>query len=341
MVRWCVIGAGGIADRRAIPALLKDKENVLVAIMERVPALAKELGEKYGVPYFTDEREMLRSVKADAVYIGTPVAKHKRQAEIALEYGLHVFVEKPMAMNYTESAELLEKFKSAGKMLTVGYMMKYHDLHVRAKKLIDEGKIGRVSDIRLQLGCWYPDIEGAWRQDRSLSGGGAFMDLGVHCLDTAQYLLSDKINGVKAFLSDSTFNYEVEDGAVVIFRTRGGTIGHIDVNFNIPDAACQSKVEIYGTAGYIILEGTLSQVESGRMLHLYTPQGEYDASQDRSISEPQSYYPEGEDIYLRQIRDFNRMINSGDLDYTYTEDAVLVQKLVDDVYSDSHSAKDL
>ena len=51
MIRWCVIGAGGIADRRAIPAILKDKENVLVAIMERVPALAKELGEKYGVPY--------------------------------------------------------------------------------------------------------------------------------------------------------------------------------------------------------------------------------------------------------------------------------------------------
>ena len=61
-MKWCVIGAGGIADRRTIPALLKDKENELVAVMDRVPAAAENIGKKYGVAYFTDEKQMLTEI---------------------------------------------------------------------------------------------------------------------------------------------------------------------------------------------------------------------------------------------------------------------------------------
>ncbi len=335
MTKWCIIGAGGIADRRVIPALLKDKSNVLVGIMERVESVARELEEKYGVPAFCDEREMLDKVDCDAVYIGTPVFRHKSQALLALSYGKHVFIEKPMAMDAVEAEQMLDAFKSAGKQLTVGYMMKYHDLHARAREMISRGDIGKVNDVRVQLGCWYPEIEGAWRQTRALSGGGAVMDLGVHCIDTAEFLLSDEITDVKAYLSNSTFSYEVEDSAVILFRTRGGTLGHIDVNFNIPDAAAVSKLELYGTAGNIILEGTLSQVESGRMTCISAPQGDYDAAQDRSVSEPCVYYPEGEDIYLRQLKHFCSIIAEGKTDYAYTEDAVHVQRLVDRIYGEA------
>ena len=335
MTKWCIIGAGGIADRRVIPALLKDKSNVIVGIMERVEPLARELGKKYGVPAFCDVDEMLREVDCDAVYIGTPVFRHKPQALKALSYGKHVFIEKPMAMNADEAEELLAEFKKAGKQLTIGYMMKYHDLHVKAHDLIADGKIGKPTNVRAQLGCWYPDVPGAWRQDRSLSGGGVVMDLGVHCIDTAEYLLSDEIVDVQAYLSSDTFSYPVEDSAVILFRTRGGTLGHIDVNFNVPDAAAVSKLELYGTAGNIILEGTLSQVEAGSMSHLYAPQGGYDASQDRVSFEPMVYYPEGEDIYLRQLRDFSRIIASGTPDYTHTESAVHVQRLEDRIYAEA------
>ena len=61
-MKWCVIGAGGIADRRTIPALLKDEKNELVAVMDRVPVVAEKIGKKYGVAYFTDEKAMLESV---------------------------------------------------------------------------------------------------------------------------------------------------------------------------------------------------------------------------------------------------------------------------------------
>ena len=333
MVKWCVIGAGGIADRRAIPALLKDKNNCLVAIMERVPELAEELGRKYGVPFFTDEREMLSSVECDAVYIGTPVACHKAQAETVLEFGKHLFVEKPMGINGDECAELLEKYKAKSLQLTVGYMMGYHNLHVKAKELIRSGGVGKVNDLRVQFGCYYPKIEGAWRQNRSLSGGGVIMDLGVHCIELCEYLLDEEIVDVKSFYSTRAFNYEVEDSGIVIFRTESGILGHIDVNFNLPDAT-ESKVEIYGTEGYIIAKGTLAQEEVGTLSYLYSPQGGYDAAQSAVESEPQIFAAEGEDIYLRQIRDFCRMVESGAPEYDKTERAVRVQRTIDKIYAD-------
>ncbi len=334
MIKWCVIGAGGIADRRTIPALQKDENSKLVAVMDRVSEVAKAVGEKYGVPYFSDEKQMLDSVECDAVYIGTPVFCHKSQMEIALNAGKHVFVEKPVAFNAKEGAEILEKFKKAGKQLTVGYMMKYHNLHQKAKELIKAGEIGQVNDVRAQFSCWYPDIKGAWRQNRSLGGGGAIMDLGVHCIELVEFLLDDEIEDVKSFYSTRSFSYEVEDGAVIIFRTKGGVLGHIDVNFNVPDAASTSKLELYGTKGYILCSGTLAQEETGSLSHLYAPQGDYEAAQVRVERKPVAYQPEGQDLYLRQIRDFTRIVESGTPDYFYAERAVQVQTVVDKIYSE-------
>ena len=113
-MKWSIIGAGGISDRRTIPALLKDKENELVAVMDRVPIVAENIGKKYNVSYFTDEKAMLESVECDAVYIGTPVSCHFEQAITALSFGKHVFVEKPIALTAKESRELVEAFKKAG-----------------------------------------------------------------------------------------------------------------------------------------------------------------------------------------------------------------------------------
>ena len=333
-MKWCVIGAGGIADRRTIPALLKDQKNVLVAVMDRVEPVAKAIGEKYGAKWFTSEEEMLKSVECDAVYIGTPVACHFAQAMAALQCGKHVFMEKPVAMDGAQSRAILEAFKKAGKQLTIGYMMKHHNLHELAKSIVEEGGIGQVNDVRAQFSCWYPDIEGAWRQKKSLGGGGAIMDLGVHCIELIEFVVGEEIADVKSFYSTRTFSYEVEDGGVVIFKTASGVLGHIDVNFNVPDKASESKFELYGSKGYIVCKGTLGQEESGTLSHLYSPQGDYSAAQNRTTDEPTQYVGGGEDLYLKQLQAFCKTVESGTPDYFYAERAVHIQQLVDRIYKD-------
>ena len=332
-VKWCVIGAGGIADRRTIPAILSDGESRLEAVMDRKGETAEKIGKKYSVPYFTSEREMLEKTDCDAVYIGTPVKCHFEQAMACLEYGRHVFMEKPIGLNAAEGEKLVGAFKKQGKQLTVGYMMKYHNLHVKAKKLVSEGKIGAVNDVRLQFSCWYPEIEGAWRQKKSLGGGGAVMDLGVHCIELIEYILGEEISETKSFLSRRTFSYEVEDGGVIAFRTKSGVLGHIDVNFNLPDKASVSKMEIYGTEGYVNCFGTLGQEEKGKMLFLRSPQGEYSAKQERTSDKPETYYGNGGNLYLKQLKDFTKIIRNKKPDYKYAERAVQVQKIVDGIYS--------
>lgn len=333
-LRWCVIGAGGIADRRTIPAILQDPDSELMAVMDKVEAVAKTLGDKYGVPYFSSEEEMLKNVECDAVYIGTPVFCHYDQAMIALKYGRHVFMEKPIAMNSVQGKEIVDAFKKAGKQITIGYMMKHHNLHEKAKEIVDNGGIGKVNDVRAQFSCWYPDIPNAWRQKKALGGGGAIMDLGVHCIELIEEILSDEISDVKSFFSTRTFNYEVEDGAVIIFKTKGGVLGHIDVNFNVPDNASESKLELYGDKGYVICNNTLAQEEKGILKHLYSPQGDYSAAQNRVTDKPEEYFGADGNLYLKQINHFTDILRSGSPDYTYADRAVQVQEVVDKIYNE-------
>ena len=333
-VKWAVIGAGGIADRRTIPALIQDDSNTLVAVMDKSPTLAKTVGEKYNVPYYTDEKVMLDEIDCDAVYISTPVFCHYDQAMLALAHAKHVFIEKPVGLDGTQSKQLLDAFKSAGKQLSVGYMMKYHNLHQKAKQILKDGGIGQVNSVRAQFTCWYPDIPGAWRQNRKLGGGGAIMDLGVHCIELIEYVLDDEIQEVKGIYTTNTFNYEVEDGAIIVFKTKSGTLGHVDVNFNIPDQASNSKFELYGSAGYLICNGTLAQEEVGTLSHLYAPQGDYDASQNRTNPIPVLYESDGGNMYGKQLKQFVELISNGVLDYTHADRAIHVQQIVDKIYQD-------
>ena len=334
-IKWCVIGAGGIADRRTIPAIKADENNELVAVMDRVPTVAEAVGKKYGVKSYTDENVMLSENKCDAVYIGTPVSCHLEQALTVLKYGADCFIEKPVAMNATDGEKLLNAYKKAGKLLFVGYMMKYHNLNEKAKVMVQSGKIGQVSDVRLQFSCWYPDIAGAWRQKKSLGGGGAFMDLGVHCIELIEYVLGEEITEVKGFFNTHTFSYEVEDGAVMAFKTESGVLGHIDVNFNVPDNASVSKMELYGTKGYIICSGTLGQEETGKLSYLYAPQGDYSAQQSRTTFKPQNFYGKKGNLYLKQLKDFCGGIRRGKPDYSCAERAVQVQRIVDRFYMEN------
>lgn len=336
-MKWCVIGAGGIADRRAIPGILKDDGSKLVAVMDRVAETAGTVGKKYGVPYFTDEAEMLSSVDCDAVYIGTPVFCHYDQAMLALRYGKHVFLEKPVAMNAEEGAKLVQAFKDAGKQIAIGYMMKYHNLHEKAKEIVQTGGIGKVCDVRAQFTCWYPEIKGAWRQKKSLGGGGALMDLGVHCIELIEFLLDEEIEKTQGYCVNRTFSYEVEDSAVFVFQTKSGVLGHVDVHFNVPDAVSESKLEIYGSSGCILCKGTLGQEETGVLKYTYAPQGEYSATQNRTVAKPQEYFGEKSDLYCKQLRLFRESVERGALDYFYADRAVQVQKMVDELYRQNES----
>ena len=334
--RWCIIGAGGIADRRGIPALMLDSSHEIVAVMDASEAAAKRVAEKYGVEkWFTDEEEMLKTVHCDAVYIATPVFCHYKQAMLAVKYRKNALIEKPIALSAKEGKKILDAFKAAGLQLSIGYFMGYHNLHLLARDMIKEGKLGQVNLVKMQFSCWYPDIPGAWRQTKALSGGGAIMDLAVHCMELFTAVTGDTMEKYKAFFATKSFQYEVEDSAVITFKSEGGILGHIDVNFNIPDNAAASRLEIYGTDGSLFAEGTLSQEEGGQMKYIYSPQGAYEAQQNRVMDEAQTFHGAGENIYLKHFNVYAGLVKSGKPDYTSAERALKIQMICDDIYENN------
>ena len=332
-IKWCVIGAGGIADRRGIPALLQDEHSLISAVMDKAPGVAQSIAKKYDIEgFYSDEREMLERERPDAVYIATPVKFHVEQALLALSFGANVFMEKPIAMNGREAARLLTVFRKAGKQLTIGYMMGYHSLHRKARALIEQGQLGQLTSARLFFSCWYPEIKGAWRQQKALGGGGCIMDLAVHCMELFSQVTGDKIASCRSFYSTDTFDYEVEDSAVIAFRSEGGINGVIQVGFNIPDDCAVSRLELYGTGGSLIASGTLGQEDCGKMQFIRSAQTDYEAAQVRRTVKPVNYYAKGRNLYLQQFRDFTALLLSGRTDLSNAARAAEIQRLCDGIY---------
>lgn len=340
-VRWGVIGAGGIADRRTIPGLMLAENAELVAVMEVDMELAEKIRAKYNAKKAYDNIDKLLADKEiDAVYIATPVIYHKEQAFKAARAKKHILIEKPVAMTSQEGEEVLKVCRQEGVLIAVGLMMRFHAYHQKMKEIIESGKLGRVVSCRGQLTCWYPDIPGNWRQRKSTSGGGALMDMGVHCIDLIQYITGAKAKKVAAFTGTKTFRYEVEDSASVIFEMDNGANAYVDANFNIPDAAARCRLEIYGTRGSMLAEGTISQAEGGKLdVVLSDDSLGYDAKQDRVDVNKVDIKVEFGNMYTKEIESFSSSILDGIRTEVSIEEALQVQKVVEAAYKSNDTGK--
>lgn len=336
-VRWGVIGAGGIADRRTIPGMMLAKNAELVAVMEVNMELAEKLRAKYSAKRaYDDVDKLLADPEIDAVYIASPVVYHKEQAIKAAKAKKHILIEKPVALTADEGEEVAKACKKEGVLIAVGFMMRYHAYHQKMKEIISNGKLGNVVSCRAQLTCWYPDMPGSWRQKKNTSGGGALMDMGVHCIDLIQYVTGGKAKRVAALTGTKTFKYEVEDSASVIFEMDNGAYAYVDSNFNIPDAAAKCRFEIYGTRGSMLAEGTISQVEGGKLdVVLSDDTLSYDAKQDRVDVTPVNIDVEFGNMYTKEIESFCQSILNNEPVKVPLEDALQVQRVVEAAYESS------
>ncbi len=340
-IKWGVIGCGGIADRRTLPGMMLADNAELVAVMDANPEFAENVKEKYNAKYaFTDAKELLALDEIEAVYIASPVAFHKEQAFAAADAKKHILIEKPVALTAADAEEIEAYCKKAGVKLGVGFMMRFHAYHQAIKNLIDEGKLGNIVSMRGQFTCWYPEIEGAWRQKFATSGGGSMVDMGVHAIDVLQYVSGLKAETVTGFASNLVFNYEVEDSCNAIMKMDNGAAMYIEANFNIPDAAASCRLELYGTRGSILAEGTLSQVEGGKVeVRIADDSLGYNAQQDVAELNIQELEVTFGNMYTKEIEGFgNAIINDTDVPVPANE-AIFNQKIVEAVYESSKTGK--
>ena len=281
-VNFGVIGAGGIALRKTIPGMLKAKNCRLVAVMDPVDIdrIAGELNVKAA---YTTEAELLGDPAVEAVYIASPVSCHAKQIEMAARAGKHVLCEKPLTLKLKQAQEAVEVCKQNKVLLQEGYMMKFHGAHVKMKELIDEGRLGKIVYMRAQLSCWYPKMEGAWRQDPRTGGGGALIDMASHLYDLLEHF-AGPIRRIVALTGRQVQDYRSEDSSATLIDFKSGAQATVDCYFCIPDEAARTRLEVYGSQGAILTEGTIGQSKAGKMEGVFgLGDSGYDAAQDKDV----------------------------------------------------------
>jgi len=312
-IRWGVIGAGGIAARRTIPeakAMLRDVE--FVSAMCRTRASAKKVAERFGIPHCCDSEKELLEQDIDAVYIASPQDVHCDQAVRAARAGKHILCEKPMAVTPDEVDLMEAAVRKAGVKFMLGFCMRNNAYNVKARELVRAGALGQMVMGRAQLTCWYPPIATSWRQDAVVSHGGSLIDMGTHCLDLLEWIMGTRIQAVCGFQDMMTHKYRtrIEDASTLVVRFENGAHGVVDNYFNLPDAAAQNTLELHGTKGSIIGQGTIGQDPTGRMFSIIQPQETgYNANQVRNTKVTRKEYSlKGASLYGQMIGDFNRCI---------------------------------
>ena len=336
-ITWGVIGAGGIADRRTIPeALDMAGDYEFMSVMDIDAGRAYDVAAKYGIPHHCDTEEELLSQDLDAVYIATPQHEHCRQVIRAAKAGKHVLCEKPIAITEDEVSRMEQTCRTASVKFMLGFCMRYNVYNSKARELVRAGALGKMVMGRAQLTCWYPPIPDAWRQDAALSHGGALIDMGTHGLDLLEWIMGARIVEVAGFQNLLVHDYRtrIEDTSTIILRFDNGAHGIVDNYFNLPDAAAQNSLELHGTKGSLIGQGTIGQDPTGSMFSiLQQEETGYDASQVRNTESSRTDYRlEGRSLYGSMIGIFSECIANGTEPPISFEDGLHSVRVVDAIY---------
>ena len=290
-----IIGCGGIANNKHLPAIRKVDRMEMVAFCDIIRERAEKVAAEYGAPgarVYTDYKELLAE-ELDVVYVCTPNRSHSFITVDALHSGKHVMCEKPMAINYTEGKKMLDAARETGRLLTIAYQNRYRPDSQFLKAECEEGRLGEV---------YYAKAKALRRRavptwgvflNAEEQGGGPLVDIGTHALDLTLWTMDNykpkyavgsvyhKLNGdtdqgnafgnwdPEAFtVEDSAFGFVVmENGATVVLES-SWALNTLDVN--------EAKTVLCGTkAGADMEDGLrINGVRHGRQ---YVEKSQLDA----------------------------------------------------------------
>lgn len=284
----------------------------VVAIADQSPDRLKTVGDKYNVPsaYETAE-EMLEREELDIVSIATPNVFHKPLALAAFKAGCHVLCEKPMAMNAAEGREMLAAAEKAGKRLMINFSYRFTEQSWALKKQVDSGMLG---DVYFARTMWHrrrgmPKF-GGWFGTKELSGGGPLIDLGVHRIDLALWLMGypqptwimggayNPIGSARALKEGKTF--DVEDLAAGMIRFDNGAMLSVEASWaaNIGENELM-ETRLFGTKAGLVQRNLNETYEFEAVIYQELNGAQYDMKLHPPVPTCQSSYAHFVDAIIK------------------------------------------
>jgi len=259
MLRIGIIGCGKITQVRHAPEYAENADCRLTAFYDFLPQRAQELAAQYGGQAY-DSIEALLDSGVDAVSVCVANADHAAVTIQALNKGIHVLCEKPMATTMADCEAMAQAALANNRTLMLGHNQRFAKAHIEARKRVAAGETGQIISFHSTFG--HPGPEGwtgqqnSWFFDKTRAVFGALADLGIHKTDLIQYLLGEPIVSVKATFCTLDKKYPdgtpvaVDDNAFCIYRTQSGATGQMHVSWTFYGSEDNSTV-LYGTKGII------------------------------------------------------------------------------------------
>lgn len=258
-----IIGIGGMG-RWHLESYQSLPNVDVTAICDIDKGAAEKLANERSIPnVFNDYNRMLSLKDLDAVSVCTPNYLHATISIAALEAGKHVLCEKPVAMNAGEATKVAEKVRETGKTFVIGYWIPHTPEGATLKKLVDTGKLGDLYFVKTGWIRRFLFGDPRWYSVKDKSGGGPLMDLGVHVLDLALWMLNypdaasvlgttfTKVapEQIHETYENKQVIFDVEDMAYAMIQFRGGVTVALEVNWVSFVEKERIYLDLYGTRG--------------------------------------------------------------------------------------------
>jgi len=254
-VKFGIIGCGRIAHRHAEHIHSK---GLLVAVCDIDQKKSDALAAQYGAKsYHSVEEFLLNEKEIDVVAICSPNGLHAEHSIKALQAGFHVLCEKPMAITVHDCGRMIQAAEKANKRLFAIKQNRYNPPVEAVKKLIDEGRLGKIMSI--QLSCFWnrnPDYyKGSWKGTLYMDGGTLFTQFS-HFVDLLYWFLGD-VKSVQAFMGNYQHQgiIEFEDTGVVILEFYNGAIGTVNYTVNSFQKNMEGSLTLFGEKGTVKIGG--------------------------------------------------------------------------------------
>lgn len=289
-------------------AMNEAADATLVGIWDDNPERGKEAAEQYGTRFFPDRAALLR--ECDAAGITSETAYHAPLVEDVAAAGVHILLEKPMALNLDECRRIRDAVNEAGVVFMQNFPKRYDPVNHELVELVRSGALGTISLVRVRHAHYHLRELGQsaaepWIADPVLSGGGTLMDEGVHGADFLLWLLGEPSH-VFAATSSTTLGLPIDDTAVALFTFPSGALAELSTSGTL--LAAEESIEVYGTNGSAILSGVdlasrdFSHLPYLKLFRYGDERGEWEGSSTVPYFKQGNFHQQGPLYFIRCVR---------------------------------------
>lgn len=274
-IRIGVIGAGNIGRVHMETFQKLPQDAIITAVTDTYLPLAQQRAAEYNIPHcYETAAQLIADPDIDAVVIGVPNKWHAPLAVQALQAGKHVLLEKPMAIDVPSAREIVNAQRESGKVLMIPHQMRWEWLPLQLKQQVDKGAFGRIYNAKVG---WFRRKGipgwGTWFTQSEESGGGPLIDIGVHMLDLAFFLMGNpkpvsvygstyaefgpKKRGIGTWGTPNWNGcFDVEDLATALIKMEDGSTLSLEVSWAVHmDTDSQHFIHLMGSEGGASIRG--------------------------------------------------------------------------------------